>query len=702
MKALIVGGGIGGAAAALALQRQGVEATVLERAAEISEVGAGLWVTANGMAALRHLGCAPQVESRSGEMTVHVYRSIDDDRVLFQTRLGPDAARIFGAPSYQVHRADLLAALVDGLAPGTVRTGAQVADIRQEADGVTAVLDHGEEIRGDFLVGADGLRSTVRRFVAGGDEARFANLVAWRAVFPFERIAHLRLDPGEISTWAGPGRSVVAYPLRHGELYNFVGFVPISEVTRESWTRSADVADLRRSFAGVCAPLQTIIDSIDEAFVTGLYFRDPLERWHEGRAVLLGDAAHPALPTAGQGAAQALEDAVVLAARVTAHGPEDIESALVDYTIRRRGRTARVIALSRANAHMITLGDAELVRARDNRFRGMQDLDPLGQVPWNWLWSHDAAAAATRPFTEEPGPRPPGVDDGCVLSVEEQAAGWLGERAGRERHLLSVETPPPAVGLNLDGTHALEVASPTGTTSETVVLFLHGGGFVCGSARSSAASAARVAAALDASAVIVDYRLAPEHGYPAAADDAYRAYRALVRARPGARLVLCGVEAGAHLALGVAQAARHEGLASPGFLYLVSPWVDLQPTGQFDAHGLLRLDASGDNEARIVRAASYVQGTIAVDDPRVAPLKADLSGLPPMVIHAAAGESLRADAERLTTRAREQGVEVNLELFDDAPHDMHAFGDLTAARRALDRLREWGKEFARATKTGMR
>ncbi len=693
MKAIIVGCGIAGAAAALALQRQGTEVTVLEKASELSEVGAGLWVMANGMAALRHLGCAQPVERRSGATSAQVYRSVDDDRPLFRTRLGPAAARLYGAPAYQVHRADLLAALVSALQPGTVRTGATVASVRQDADGVTAVLDHGEEAHGDLLVGADGLRSTVRELVAAGDEARFSNVVAWRAILPMERIADLGRDLGEVSAWVGPGRSVVAYPLRRGELYNFVGFVPVSEVTRESWTKSADVADLRRSFAGVCAPLQAIIDSVDEAFLTGLYFRDPLELWHEGRVVLLGDAAHPALPTAGQGAAQALEDAVVLAARIGAHGPGDIESALADYTARRRERTARVIAISRANAQMMAFGDAGLARARDNRFRGLQDLDPLGQVPWSWLWSHDAAAAATRPLAPEPlapepGARRPDAGLRPALTADERAAGWLGERAGHERFLLSLETPPPTVSLDLDGTRALEVAAPAGAGSAAVVLFLHGGGFVAGSARSSAASAARLAGALQATAVIADYRLAPEHGYPAAAADAYRAYRALVRERPSARIVLCGVEAGAHLALGVAQAARDEGLALPGLLYLVSPWLDLKPAGRVEAGGVVRLDLSGDNEDRILRAASYLQGTVAVDDPRVAPLQADLTGLPPMVIHAGSGEPHRADAERLAARAGEQGVGVVLELFDDAPHDMHVFGDLPAARRALARLCE--------------
>jgi salicylate hydroxylase len=131
MKAVIVGCGIGGAAAALALQRQG------------SEVGAGLWGTANGIKALLHLGCAESVEKRSGPASAQVYRSIEANRVLFRTELGPEAARLYGAPSYFVHRPDLLAALVDALAPGTVRTDAEVAAVRQDANGATATLTSG-------------------------------------------------------------------------------------------------------------------------------------------------------------------------------------------------------------------------------------------------------------------------------------------------------------------------------------------------------------------------------------------------------------------------------------------------------------------------------------------------------------------------------------------------------------------------------
>lgn len=328
------------------------------------------------------------------------------------------------------------------------------------------------------------------------------------------------------SIWLGPGRSVIFYPLRAGELFNFVGWVPAEEVHRESWTTSGDVEELRRTFAGACNELRATVDAIDEAFITAIYFRDPLESWGTARTVLLGDAAHPAPPFAGQGAGMALEDAVVLGGCLRRHGATGLPAALVEYAQRRRPRTMRMLTVARANQRFMHEADPAIVRDRNGRFRGMKQLDPLGETPWGWLYGYDpvaaleqplealAAAAAEVPNTlERPEARRAFELWRGALGPEDHAGGWVGQRAGYERFLLGVAPPPRDVAVAekvLDGVPVLRVGDGDGP----VVLHLHGGGYVM--ARASVELAARLAAAVGGSAVVPDYRLAPDHAYPAA------------------------------------------------------------------------------------------------------------------------------------------------------------------------------------------
>ena len=181
----------------------------------------------------------------------------------------------------------------------------------------------GEELRGDLLVGADGLRSATRKRLIGEREARFTGVVVWRGLIPREKV--LQRYDAKIMAWFGPRRHVLLYPLRHDRhpdsVYSLSAFVPATEVNRESWTTSGDLADLHASLADACPALQDLLAQMDEALITGIYFRDPLEAWGTDRVTLLGDAAHPAPPSAGQGAGMALEDAVMLAACLRRAGP---------------------------------------------------------------------------------------------------------------------------------------------------------------------------------------------------------------------------------------------------------------------------------------------------------------------------------------------------------------------------------------------
>ncbi len=338
-RVLVAGGGVGGLAAALALHRAGWEAQVFERAAEIGEVGAGLQLGANGWRALDALSVAGRVEAGAFAAPAIEMRRGRGGALLAAVPLG---AR-WGAPHLCVHRADLVAALFSALPPGAVRTGAEAAGYETGPGGAALRLASGETIEGDLVIGADGLRSRIREAMLGPEAPRFTGFVAWRATVPAEAA------PGAaacVTAWTGAGRHAVTYPLRGGRLLNFVGLVR-EDWRKEGWTEPGDPAALRALFSGWAPPLARILAAVEAPFRWALFDRPPLPRWSDGAAVLLGDAAHPMLPSLAQGAAQALEDAVALAARLDRAA--DVPAALRAHFAARIGRVTRVQAEARAN-----------------------------------------------------------------------------------------------------------------------------------------------------------------------------------------------------------------------------------------------------------------------------------------------------------------------------------------------------------------
>jgi len=241
---------------------------------------------------------------------------------------------------------------------------------------------------------------------------------------------------------------VIVYPIRRDShpdaVTSLSAFVPVEEVQRESWTVSGDLDDLRASLGDACEDLRELLGLMDSALITGIYFRDPLEAWGSGRVVLLGDAAHPAPPSAGQGAGMALEDAVMLASCLRRHGPGGSGAALAEYVARRRPRTTRMLESSRVNLVYSQVSDAAAVAARDGYYRGLRRLSPMGAPMREWLLGHDPVAAAELPDAQSGGslPRRRGQAQRAyeawrsALSLEHRAGGWLGERAGtaRRRH----------------------------------------------------------------------------------------------------------------------------------------------------------------------------------------------------------------------------------------------------------------------------
>ncbi|MBO0702144.1 MAG: FAD-dependent monooxygenase [Candidatus Dormibacteraeota bacterium] len=345
LKAVVVGGGIGGVATALALHRQGIHVRVYEQAPQLTEVGAGVSLAPNGLLMLERLGVGEAV-ARLGARHAKTELRLADGR---PARHEPDQ---FARPGRNVgiHRADLLSLLADQLPPGTIRTGHRASGFRQDADSATVTFEGGEVAKGDMVIGADGIHSVLQRFVVEPAEPTFSGVVAYRGLIPRPEA----YPPETMRMWVGEGKHFLAFPVRAGRLLNYVGFVPSPTQVRESWSTEGDPEALAGHFAGWDPLIGEIIAAISgpggSGFAWGMYDRAPLSRWSDGRLTLLGDAAHPMLPHLGQGVNQALEDAVALAALSGALGdPAGVPGVLRSYEGLRRERTARVQVGSRRN-----------------------------------------------------------------------------------------------------------------------------------------------------------------------------------------------------------------------------------------------------------------------------------------------------------------------------------------------------------------
>ena len=693
MRALVIGGGIGGMASAIALERAGLDPVVFEQAAELAEIGAGIGMHANAMRVLNRFGAGDFVRSHGARIDSGEWRRLDSGETIF-TQQYAGMAEHYGEHYLCMHRADLHESLRRLVAPERIRLGARLASFEERADGVVATLESGEQVPGDLLIGADGLRSTVRRQLVGEHPARFTGFAAWRGIIPASA-----MPPGfagRIVTWPGPGRHGMTYPIRPTQ-QTFNGFVPTGEILREEWGPSGDLDDLRRSFAGATEEVLEIIDLISEALITPIYFRDPLPVWSSERVVLLGDAAHPTPPSAGQGGAMALEDAVTLAACLRrAGGPSGLRAAFAEFAARRRPRTAGMLAAARINFGMFNEPDPIQMRARDGRLRGLLRTDPVGESMFGWLYGHDAIAAAEAPLpraaAEAPPPRRrPHAQRAheCwreALTLEDRSRLWVGEREGYERFLARSFPPPAGVRvdeLDADGVPALRVTPPEGGAG-AAVLHLHGGAYTMGSARGAVELAARLAAAVGGWALVPDYRLAPEHPHPAALEDALAAHRWLAREHPRARIVLSGECAGGGLAVALAVALRDAGEPRPLALHVVSPFCDLT-LGSASANAVPGDDPWLGRDRLRILAASYIHGQDPAD-PAISPLRADLRGLPPLSIWAAREEALRDDATGLAAAARAAGVRVTLELVEDSVHSFVLFPFLPESAASLRAL----------------
>ncbi len=435
---LIAGAGLGGLTAALALIARGFDVAVFEQAAVPREAGAGVQLGPNGTRVLIDLGLGPLLERVVCPAAGKEIRLWSTGQCWKLLDLGEDAVARYGAPYWMIHRGDLHAVLLDAVreaAPDAIRLGATCMGFAQDDAGVTLRLASGEAVRGDALIGADGVHSTIRQTIFGLGRAAFTGIMAWRGLVPMALLPpHQRGLVG--ANWVGKGGHVVTYPLRRGEILNFVGVVERDDWRVESWTEQGTREECARDLAGWHADVQRIIAHIYTPFKWALLGREPLPHLNAGRVALLGDAAHPMLPFMAQGANMAIEDGLVLARCLEVYG--DPMAAFRAYDAARLARTSRAVSASLDNArrfHDPALADP--AGAAAYVAREWQPEKVARRYDWAYEYRCRARAGLRRRRGEKPcgagSPSSRSVLRGCMSRSPSSAAWSCSSRATTSR-----------------------------------------------------------------------------------------------------------------------------------------------------------------------------------------------------------------------------------------------------------------------------
>lgn len=344
----IVGAGMGGLAAAAALRKVGHQMTVYEQARQFTRLGAGIQIGCNAMHVLRGLGLEDRLRADTFYPRSWSNRDWKSGEVLFDILFGRDAEQAYGAPYLLAHRGDLHAALASAVPSEIVKPNHRLAGIDPTMHGVRLTFDNGQVIEADAAIGADGVHSVAKTALFGDDEPNFTGRIAYRTVFPAERLNGVEVL--NCTKWWGEDRHVVIYPVKpdRSEIY-FVTSQPEPGFELESWSATGDVKVLREAFEAFHPEARAVIEAAPEVHKRPLVDRDPLERWVDGRVALLGDACHPMTPYMAQGAAMAIEDAAILARCLAGTDRDGVEPALRRYEATRKERTAKMQVTSRQN-----------------------------------------------------------------------------------------------------------------------------------------------------------------------------------------------------------------------------------------------------------------------------------------------------------------------------------------------------------------
>ncbi|MEA2896273.1 MAG: hypothetical protein QOJ84_1888 [Bradyrhizobium sp.] len=383
---VVVGGGIGGLFAANALIAHGLRVSVYEQAPSLGEVGAGVFLTPNSVRQLQRVGLGPSVERRGARVGAESRYFRHDGTPIAPVQVTDSSG---WNATFGMHRADLVEMLAAALPPEVVHTGHRCSGFEQTGDVARVSFANGAIVEGDLVVAADGIHSELRQHVTPPSRPVFHGSVAYRGVIAHQRIPHWPTDSWLM--WLGKGKHFLTFPLRGGELINYVGFVPADEEMKESWSAPGDPDVLRREFAGWDPRIGSLLSQVEATFRWALYDREPLPGWSRGRLTLLGDAAHPMLPHLGQGANQSIEDGMALATILAHANRETAPAALLAYERLRRERVALVQRGARENGLRYDSANPDL---------GIRDAEITAHAAFRRrLYDHDvvpeAQAAAT-------------------------------------------------------------------------------------------------------------------------------------------------------------------------------------------------------------------------------------------------------------------------------------------------------------------
>ena len=395
----IIGGGIGGLTLALALRQRGLAAEVFEQAVEMAEIGAAVALSANATRELRRLGLLDAVMAASTEPTELIYRSWRDGRRIaaHPVHHGLRYQERFGAPYCGIHRADLQRVLSNALGGARLHLGHRLAAVEDRGGTVRLAFTNGRAYEADLVVGADGVRSVVRRFVTDGEGTAYSGTSAFRGIVPTAMLPSLP-DPHAIQFWMGPGAHLLHYAI--GGQGGDVNYFAVVEGPRIWPCEGSSTAELKpgealAAFKGWHPAVTEMIAAVEHTARWGLFVVPYLLRWHRGRAVLLGDAAHAMVPHHGQGANTTIEDAITLAALLVGAQPDGLDAVLRRYGSLRRARTRKIQRSSWMTNGLLHLPDGPELAERD---------EAMAQFPERFGWIHefDALRAASWPAVLEP------------------------------------------------------------------------------------------------------------------------------------------------------------------------------------------------------------------------------------------------------------------------------------------------------------
>jgi salicylate hydroxylase len=376
----IVGAGIGGMTAAAALHQRGFTVDVYEQARALGEVGAGLQLAPNAVKVLRGLGLADAIARVGFEPSDIVSLNWDDGDLRYREPLKAVAPERYGAPYLMAHRADLHG-LLAGLVPAErIHLGKRCAEVETDGTGARLGFTDGSRVEADVVIAGDGIHSVLREKLFGKTEARFTNQICWRATVPIDQVPRqlgpdgkVALDGTEYFRWLGPTGHVICYPIRAGRVLNIFAGKVSEDWFDESWSVPSSREELSAAYVGWDPTMLRMFEKVEGCFKWGIYDREPLPAWRAGRVVLMGDAAHPMMPTLAQGAAISMEDGYA-AALALARFADDPDRGLDAYDAERRPRASQVQR-----------------QARD-QFANNRKTPAPPPISCDWIWGYDPAA----------------------------------------------------------------------------------------------------------------------------------------------------------------------------------------------------------------------------------------------------------------------------------------------------------------------